>query len=197
MDSNYEKMRAEIMKLGERAVVSGEMKYGEAAAGALLASASLLVLGGLKTELALAAMKKMIADLENANGRKKPNQRPEGYANITARDFAGGDGPLTGHRIVFTGSMEMARQDAAALASGLGAQCSDSVSAKTTILVVGNGDGGQSHASLGHGIGITITAPMSGKQAKAQKLIAEGAAIRIMDESEFLAMCNSAENKVE
>ena len=193
MENSLDRLANVIVELGKRSIAAGEIGSGEASAAALVASLRLLAAAGISSDKAFAHIKMLLTELETRIVPPKPSVRPAGYVNITARDHGGGDGPLSGHRIVFTGSMEMPRQEAAALAAGLGAQCSDSVSTKTTMLVIGNGDGGSRSADLGHGIRLTITAPKSGKQAKAEKLIAQGAAIQIMDEADFIALCNSAE----
>lgn len=51
-----------------------------------------------------------------------------------------GDGPLLGETIAFTGRLSMSRELAAMQASFVGAEIADSVSKRTTILVVGDQD---------------------------------------------------------
>jgi DNA polymerase-3 subunit epsilon len=86
-------------------------------------------------------------------------------------------GPLAGESIVFTGAMEMGRTQAQLLAAALGCAPSNTVSRKTTILVVGDQDisrlGGKEKSS---------------KHLKAEELNEAGQEIRIVGESDFLAM---------
>lgn len=89
----------------------------------------------------------------------------------------GGDqvGILTGERIVFTGALAIPRRAAAEAAVSLGAKVFNSVSAKTTILVLGDSD-----ESFVDGV--------SGKYRRALALNEGGCDIRIVGEAEFLAM---------
>jgi DNA ligase (NAD+) len=82
-----------------------------------------------------------------------------------------GVGPLTGSSFVFTGALEQDRKSAEAAVRGLGAETPSSVTRTLTHLVVG-GD---------------RSAP-STKQKAAEKLIAEGAKIAILDEQAFNAL---------
>lgn len=50
------------------------------------------------------------------------------------------EGPLYGETIVFTGSLSIERREAAKIASDLGCSVDNSVTSKTTILVVGTQD---------------------------------------------------------
>lgn len=87
------------------------------------------------------------------------------------------DGALFGEVIVFTGKLTILRDDAADLADALGCAVSDSLTLKTTMLVVGD----QDVAKLaGH--------DKSSKHRKAEALIAQGRALRILRESDFLEM---------
>ena len=156
-------------------------------------------------KVALAAMSALgitLSDAVKHHGQRSfpPDMVPSGpsartYAarpNIRGRDFSGGDGPLAGQRIVFTGALATPRPEAAARAAALGAHCSESVSMKTTILVIGNGEGDRPVQTLSHGIRLT-TSMKSGKHVKAERLIAQGALIKIMEESEFVALCEQLE----
>ncbi len=89
------------------------------------------------------------------------------------------EGPLYGEVIVFTGALSLPRREAANIAAALGCNVGDSVTKKTTILVVGTQD-----ASKLAGY------DKSSKHRKAEGLIAEGKGIRILSEKDFIAMCN-------
>jgi DNA polymerase-3 subunit epsilon len=86
-------------------------------------------------------------------------------------------GPLTGETVVFTGGLQIPRSEAAREAAAAGCNVADSVTKKTTILVVGDQD---LRRTLGH--------EKSAKHRKAEQLIASGLPIRIVGESDFLLM---------
>lgn len=94
------------------------------------------------------------------------------YARVGAAN-----GPLTGETIVFTGFLSMKRNDAATLAANAGCAVSDNVSRKTTILVVGDQD-----------LRMTKGKEKSAKHIRAEGLMADGVAIRIVKESDFMLM---------
>lgn len=85
------------------------------------------------------------------------------------------EGFLYGETIAFTGTLSIARQDAADMAAQAGCNVSTGVTQKTTLLVVGDQD-------------ISALVPnenKSRKHVKAEKLISEGYSIRILQESDF------------
>ncbi|WBU27779.1 exonuclease domain-containing protein [Rhodopseudomonas palustris] len=86
-------------------------------------------------------------------------------------------GPLAGERIVFTGSLQITRTEAAARAASAGCDVMDAVSKKTTILVVGDQD-----------LSLTRGREKSSKHRKAEELIAKGHPIKIVKETDFIAM---------
>jgi DNA polymerase-3 subunit epsilon len=89
------------------------------------------------------------------------------------------EGPFFGDVLVFTGSLEIPRREAADMAAAVGFHVSPGITRKTTILVVGD----QDVAKLaGHS--------KSGKHRKAEELIASGVAIRIVRESDFRELVN-------
>lgn len=84
------------------------------------------------------------------------------------------DGPLAGEVLVFTGALEIPRREAADLAAAAGCEVATGVTKKTTLLVVGDIDVTR---IAGH--------EKSGKHRKAEELIASGAPIRIIRETDF------------
>lgn len=86
------------------------------------------------------------------------------------------DGPLAGETIVFTGELKIPRQQAAALAAQAGCDVNDSITRRTTLLVV---------SPLDH------HDTKSGKRLKAEALIAKGQSIRILSESDFYSLIQS------
>ncbi|WP_159012446.1 exonuclease domain-containing protein [Bradyrhizobium sp. S69] len=87
------------------------------------------------------------------------------------------DGPLFGETVVFTGELSLARDQAAQMAANAGCKVADSVSRKITMLVVGDQD-----------LRLTKGQEKSSKQRKAEAMIAEGAPIRMVCESDFMMM---------
>ena len=99
------------------------------------------------------------------------------------------EGPLYGHNLVFTGALSMTRYEAGKIAAQLGCNVSNSVSKKTTILVVGTQD---RKKLAGY--------EKSSKHRKAEELIKKGVKITIMSENDFLGMLKTLseiEKKVE
>ena len=84
------------------------------------------------------------------------------------------DGPLFGEILVFTGSLDIARREAANLAASVGCEVANRVTKQTTLLVVGDQD---VRRLAGHG--------RSSKHRKAETLIAAGHQIRILRETDF------------
>ena len=84
------------------------------------------------------------------------------------------EGPLYGETLVFTGALDIPRRQAADLAASIGCSVASSVSKKISILVVGDQDISK---LAGH--------EKSSKHRKAEQLIASGASIRIMKETDF------------
>jgi DNA polymerase-3 subunit epsilon len=87
------------------------------------------------------------------------------------------EGPLHGEVLVFTGALEIARAEAAALAASVGCAVAERVTKDTTILVVGNQD---ARKLAGH--------DKSSKHRKAEDLIRKGAAIKILTEKDFATL---------
>ncbi len=87
------------------------------------------------------------------------------------------EGPLAGDVAVFTGALCIPRREAAQMAANLGLCVAVSVNKETTLLIVGDQD---LRKLAGH--------EKSSKHRKAEALIAEGQRIRILSESDFLAL---------
>lgn len=102
-------------------------------------------------------------------------------ASDSPRRDGNSDGPLFGQRVVFTGTLSIARKHAADLAAGAGCAVDSGVTKETTLLVVGDQDifklGGNEKST---------------KHRKAESLIKSGQSIRIVGESDFLRLvgCN-------
>lgn len=93
------------------------------------------------------------------------------------------EGHLAGEGVVFTGALLMTREQAREAAASLGCIPLSGVSKKTTILVVGDQD-----------IRYLRGSDKSSKHRKAEELIQKGHAIRILGESDFMAMLGSSSN---
>ena len=90
-----------------------------------------------------------------------------------------GDGSLVGECVVFTGSLQISRNDAADLAHEAGAAVEPDVNKHTTILVVGDQDIGKLNGQ-----------DKSNKHRKAEHLMAKGKTIRILGEADFMSVCH-------
>lgn len=90
------------------------------------------------------------------------------------------EGLFYGENIVFTGTLFMPRKEVAKIASDLGCNVSNSVTRKTTMLVVGIQD---AHKLAGF--------EKSSKHRKAEDLMQKGQQIRILSEKDFIALINS------
>lgn len=98
------------------------------------------------------------------------------YPKHTSRDGVP-TGELVGHVAVFTGSLTISREEAASLAANAGMNVRTTVTAKTTILIVGDQD-----------LSVLAGHQKSSKHRKAEQCITEGQNIRIMAEADFLAL---------
>lgn len=105
-----------------------------------------------------------------------PQRKRPPYAGKHART-GDGDGPLLGETVVFTGSLQISRAKAAESAATAGANVADTITKKTTILVVGDQD-----------LRYTRGEQKSSKHRKAEGLIASGTSMRIVGESDFMRM---------
>lgn len=109
---------------------------------------------------------------------KKPiNIYANGSTNIKLEGNP--EGPLYGENIVFTGALKIPRAEAGKIAVDLGCNVSNSVTKKTTMLVVGIQD---STKLAGYS--------KSSKHRKAEELINKGIEIRILSEIDFKGITN-------
>lgn len=90
------------------------------------------------------------------------------------------EGPFCGETLVFTGALSMPRAKAAVFAAQAGCEVDSGITAKTTLLVVGDQD-----------LKKLAGYEKSGKHRRAEELIAQGHEIRILSESDFMAMINN------
>ena len=96
------------------------------------------------------------------------------YYNDAIRKEGNPDGDLFGELLVFTGSLEIPRREAAELAANVGCTVAPGVTKITTMLVVGDQD-----------IKKLAGKAKSAKHLKAEQLIEKGQKIRILKESDF------------
>ena len=122
----------------------------------------------------LAAMQESGFDLDAMLKRvlQPINPLSSGAASITRDGIP--NGPLTGEVIVFTGTLEIPRNEAADLAASVGCAVANSVTKKTTMLVVGDMD---VKKLAGH--------DKSSKHRKAEELVSAGLPLRIIRETDF------------
>ncbi len=89
------------------------------------------------------------------------------------------EGSLYGENLVFTGALSLPRKEAAGIAAKIGCNVLNSVTQKTTILIVGTQD---STKLAGY--------EKSSKHRKVEELIEKGKIIKILSEKDFIKMCN-------
>ena len=139
-------------------------------------------------EDAKAAGQVIVAAMEST-GLALPDLVRRSVAPITPRASQASDpsragnpeGVLFGETIVFTGALAMVRSDAASLAASAGCNVDRGVTRKTTVLVVGDND-----------IRKLAEHNESSKYRKAEDLIEKGIPIRIVGETDFMAMVAGA-----
>ncbi len=96
-------------------------------------------------------------------------------------------GGLFGEHLVFTGALVVLRREAADLAARIGCSVGDTVTKKTSVLVVGDQD--ITRLAAGH--------TKSSKHRRAEALIKAGSNIRIIGESDFMALCRAELNSLQ
>jgi len=129
----------------------------------------------------LAAISETGLDLDEWQERVRQPIDPEHSSVGKAVRRAGNpEGDLFGEVVVFTGRLQIHRNEAADLAASIGCEVAVSVTKKTTMLVVGDEDMAR---LAGH--------EKSSKHLKAELLISEGQTIRLLRESDFKALVAS------
>ncbi len=99
----------------------------------------------------------------------------KGYESV--RRVGDGTGALAGESVVFTGQLVIPRREAADRAAYAGADVQTVVNKRTTVLIVGDQD-----------ISKLAGKAKSSKHLKAEQLIVDGQEIRIIGETDFLAL---------
>lgn len=130
----------------------------------------------------LAALRDSQLDLESWKIRASRPITPSSTGSSICRD-GNPDGDLYGEVIVFTGTLDLPRREAAYLASAAGCRVEQAVTKETTILVVGDQD-----------ISVLGGFDKSSKHRKAERLAAEGGRIRILCERDFRLLIRSFES---
>lgn len=102
--------------------------------------------------------------------------RPIGGGEAIRR-VGDGDGALVGEVVVFTGALMIPRREAADRVAAAGGDVEPGVTKKTTLLVVGDQDINKLNGNA-----------KSSKHAKAEALIEAGQSIRIIGETDFIAI---------
>lgn len=121
----------------------------------------------------IAAFKETELDIDGWIKRISQPIYPTSSSSAIKRD-GNQEGHFFGEVLVFTGSLEIPRSEAADLAASIGCQVAQGVTKKTTMLVVGDQD---IEKLAGHAKSL--------KHRKAEELIVNGAPIRILKESDF------------
>lgn len=110
--------------------------------------------------------------------------KPIAPYNLSISKDGNPEGELYGEVLVFTGSLEIVRSQAADMAAELGCSVTSGVNKKTTLLVVGDQDFFKLAGK-----------DKSAKHLKAEQLIAKGQKIRILKESDFKELVTTAQTK--
>lgn len=107
----------------------------------------------------------------------EPLSKPLGVSSRSVRRAGDGDGPLLGETVVITGTLSLPRQEVADLIHVAGGEVGAAVTKTTTILVVGDQD-----------LSRLAGKSKSSKHLKAEQLIISGQRIRILGESDLVAL---------
>jgi len=133
-------------------------------------------------EILLAASRETGLDLTGWTKRVKQSIDLSKNSPSSVKREGNPDGILSGEVIVFTGQLQITKNEAADLAAKVGCDVGQGVTKKTTLLCVGNQD---IEKLAGHS--------KSSKHRKAESLIAKGQRIRIIREADFMEMVDYQE----
>ena len=133
-------------------------------------------------EILLAATRETGLDLPGWTKRVKQSIDLSKNSASSVKREGNPDGILSGEVIVFTGQLQITKNEAADLAAKVGCDVGQGVTKKTTLLCVGNQD---IEKLAGHS--------KSSKHRKAESLIAKGQRIRIIREADFMEMVDFQE----
>jgi DNA polymerase-3 subunit epsilon len=123
----------------------------------------------------LTAVRESGLDVDGWLKRVRQPIDPTASSSATAIKREGNpEGELYGESLVFTGTLQIPRREAADMAAAIGCRVETGVTKKTTMLVVGDQD---LKRLAGH--------EKSSKHRKAEELISKGIPIRILRESDF------------
>jgi DNA polymerase-3 subunit epsilon len=132
----------------------------------------------------LAAMRDSQYDLDQWCRRvNQPIDLESSSSSASVQRDGNPEGDLYGEVLVFTGSLDLPRNEAAELAASVGCQVAAGVTKRTTLLVVGDQDATK---LAGY--------EKSSKHRKAEQLVAGGHRIRIIRESDFKTLVRTASN---
>ena len=131
------------------------------------------IAAGKITQLAFKSISKPLEEVIELLQKRKPRIRNKEDLRHTGNP----NGEYYGESIVFTGSMDMLRHEAADLASEVGFSVENNVTKKTTILVLGSLD-----------FRVLNGKEKSNKQIKAESLILKGANLKVITEEDFLEL---------
>ena len=128
-------------------------------------------------EILLAASRETNLDLTGWAKRVKQSIDLSKSSPSSVKREGNPDGLLSGEVIVFTGQLQITKNEAADLAAKIGCDVGQGVTKKTTLLCVGN-----------QGIEKLAGHSKSSKHRKAESLIAKGQNIKIIREADFMKM---------
>lgn len=132
----------------------------------------------------LAAMRDSALDLDGWRRRvNQPIDPARASTGVAINREGNPEGDLFGEVLVFTGALQIHRNEAADLAAAVGCRVLPNVTKATTMLVVGDQDVTKLN---GH--------EKSSKHRKAEQLAAQGHRIRIMRESDFMSLVRNSQD---